>query len=745
MSNPRKDWFSRFYDPAFNGITLKRLEQNELMYFTSRIAQDPPQPTILPFKPLDGNRVYWYGVAFSEEDMQWLGEQLQSFIGVSYSDFQGRRAVPNPSLAFDQMVNGLTEGRYYRFHGNSAEITATVVLMGQLWRKGKSSQKVDVSKTVGRLLRDFYVAVQVGQRSSAEELLNELKARHYVNADNLLFLRVHMLTGMEKWDEVVQLRQMGTLLALKRPQRVTESLIQAVYHHFLAKWEHQPAKVLDVFRDEVWPQFGALYTHRGQMQSPEALKSFMLRAVAVQPVQLLLCNEILATPSLDAKDRQFLEAVSQFLPQELPPHHMTEMEKAQADFSIGSYESALRWLKPTRCNLEAVQYGIQIAFKLRTTEAREYVSEMMGQLSVEEHQQLKSSKTLQSLLEQIFPANDTEEEAPPSGWLDWLERVENQQQVKFFDLVYLNPADWPEGELLNSADHMQRFIDGMDRCFNKKETQDLVFSAVPHALELLKRDPRWPNERLQPVYLKLIEWIILSTNGHVNDFYLLYELTEGLLKTNISDSVYETVLYAAVDMFTDYGDFPHLNWAMEYLEMIFLNQCPRRELRVEYLQLITEKFRQYKRHVSYTQWELLKLLYQDFGMEAAWPALVQEFDLDRIDLKREVSIWAKLSGRTVGLYTLTRQVARKVESMIQSHAPDSKFIVDHSKVNTASLETLADASDLLIISWQSAKHAATVSLADRYSTRGRQPIYPEGKGSSGIIRALHEYLERHDR
>ena len=227
--------------------------------------------------------VDWYGLAFDDRQLRALGEDLTAFVGPTYTTFRGQLARLAVTDAVEAAVQRLTGGRAFKFRGDPAADKPAEVVWGVLqrmlsvWRRRVSSARGPV-RPVGRTLRDFFMAVEAGNRAAAEEHLDRLATQHPFDAVNLLFLRVQLWAALGCREELLRLSALPELLRLRLPVAVTQALIEAVYASELRRFEEQgdPAGAVQHFRTEVAPRYGTLFTARAGLRSAAVLKSIML-------------------------------------------------------------------------------------------------------------------------------------------------------------------------------------------------------------------------------------------------------------------------------------------------------------------------------------------------------------------------------------------------------------------------------------------------------------------------------------
>jgi hypothetical protein len=96
-----------------------------------------------------------------------------------------------------------------------------------------------------------------------------------------------------------------------------------------------------------------------------------------------------------------------------------------------------------------------------------------------------------------------------------------------------------------------------------------------------------------------------------------------------------------------------------------------------------------------------------------------------------------LARKIVGIYTLTETAGRQAQAVLQSAVPDIVVDLNHDHAASSALAALVARSDLMVVAWASAKHAATEFIKAR---RGARPlVYAAGRGASSIVRAIEDW------
>lgn len=194
---------------------------------TELIAQDPAKPVVLP--ALVAGTTYYFAVAFTEDQSRMLREVLQSYVGRTWTDFDGQslqsHASSNPleqaAIAF------AGDARYvYRFRvANQARNPVRNSIQALMTSIGSAPRRqARMALPIGRLIGDLTDACAAGAEQAAQAAYAVLAADHRLSRANRLFLQVQLLAAFERWDELDQHPEIDTLLRLPRPSLASDAL-----------------------------------------------------------------------------------------------------------------------------------------------------------------------------------------------------------------------------------------------------------------------------------------------------------------------------------------------------------------------------------------------------------------------------------------------------------------------------------------------------------------------------------------
>jgi uncharacterized protein YqcC (DUF446 family) len=290
---------------ASNPVLAEWLERR-----IAALRASPLSPTLLPRRR--GDTLTWYGLARSVRERRELVQVLQSFVGPTYATLRVDRPL-NPEDLIDVAVRAYAEQSFTINvrSGEQAEVRRALDLFFEL-DAIRPRRRMSVSRPLGRLLREFEMAVLAGAGELSSELLAEIEASGQLSAQNIVFLRIRRLSGLRLISEVLALPELATVLAIRRPARVTAALFDALYSTELARFEVEsdaPA-ALNHFAEIVLPRYPALFRSRQGLRTAAAIKAYALYTATAHPEDRSLLAELAASTDLDAEERSYLQRVA---------------------------------------------------------------------------------------------------------------------------------------------------------------------------------------------------------------------------------------------------------------------------------------------------------------------------------------------------------------------------------------------------------------------------------------------------
>ncbi|MHC5594829.1 MAG: hypothetical protein ACYTXC_02470 [Nostoc sp.] len=310
-----------------------------------------------------------------------MSEDLMAFVGPTYSTFRGQRAQLNPQDPIELTVYKFTGGAAVKLCGQATDVWEALERMRQVSER-RVKRVADIPRPTGRVLRDFYMALQAGDRIAAENSLQYLVDQHRLDALNLLFLRVQLLAELEQWNELLTLPELGNLLQVRRPFAVTQALLKAVYRTELQHFEdnNAPGSAVAYFQEVVFPRYNNLFAVRAGSKIPEVLKLFMLLAVGGEPTKPALRDELLAIAEVEETHRSYLQRLAALLTDATPNSEGDPLQQAEQLSKNGDFDQAFSLLCNAPSSKEKVRLLLQCAYELQTLAVEKAVLQAFDEL-----------------------------------------------------------------------------------------------------------------------------------------------------------------------------------------------------------------------------------------------------------------------------------------------------------------------------------------------------------------------------
>ena len=140
----------------------------------ARLRQDPGSAHILPRRIADKTR--WYGLAHSSRQLKELSQVLEAFTVPAYAKVD-RHAMLNGQDPVDAAVIQFTGGNALMLEvlpGQQQQVRRALELFAML-DVSRPRRELALSRPLGRLLREFEMAVLAAAEDASEELLREIE------------------------------------------------------------------------------------------------------------------------------------------------------------------------------------------------------------------------------------------------------------------------------------------------------------------------------------------------------------------------------------------------------------------------------------------------------------------------------------------------------------------------------------------------------------------------------------------
>lgn len=746
-----REFLEQFFGNG-NRLTLEKAQKNSFLQpWIARLAKG--LPAVLPCAR--ETETDWYGLAFSEQQLRGLREELTAFVGPTWSTFRGQRATLDLNNQFEAAVYELTQGNAFKFQGRrdadgkSTEIQKALSRMVKVLDR-KSSGSYEAPRATGRVLRDFYTALRVGDRSAAEKELQYLRNQNRLDTLNLLFLRVQMLAELQVWNELLRLPELADLLQVRRPFAVTQAVIQAIYQVELSRFETMNAarSAAAYFQEAILPNYGILFTNRAGSRVAEVVKSFMLLAVGSESPNLALRDELLTVPGLPEADQRYMQSLARLLPSTTPPTSQpAPLEEAIQAAGMGNYDRVLALLQEHSSSLQSVRLLLEAAYELQTLEAEWVALQAFDQLSNEEQATIQASRRnrtfLESLIGKAQTATNATADSVPTNWLEWLSILDqNPGWERAAYSARQGAQEWDVAHLLDEPGAIAQFLSLQNSVAAK--AQETLQDTFPHLLSSFQKAPNFPRREFLPIYTAILDTLvfgIVPAGAGEQHFTLFNELVTILLTLGVDSQQYTNLLDYALELWSYYQASNTVDWGLDVINIFVVHPCAERDKRSQLLFKVADSIRDFTNRLDEVQWSIFRSLVTDLKLEASFSDLLtQNSEAKEKANQNSQNIFQKLKNKAVLIYTLTEPVAQRVKSFLENACEGITIHLSHEKGGSDRLRQWAQNDDLVVMVTASAKHAATGFIEEHCSQE--RLLRVNSKGSASMLREIQQYLEQ---
>jgi hypothetical protein len=688
----------------------------------------PGRPVFLPRRLADG-RVRWYALARSSRQARDLSEQLVAFLGPTYSDFDGRTAALDPDDPVEAALIGSFAAVFALTVVRPEDAGTAEALLNQLRHllALRPRRTDDETPTLGRLIREFDLALRASDGPAAERVLADLRTRGELASHKLGWLKVRLLASRGQWREALDLPELPELLARPRPAAVTEALQEAVYHVHLERFESEtwPADAVAYFRAELIPTYGVLFrTLRSNPTGPAG------RAAAVAATAVASPEPPAPTPGAVAVPAPSAEELAR---------------RAMGANDYGTAYRLLLDLPPTAAGLELLLHCASDRGDSPVI-AQEVIA-VFDAAPLDVRETVLARRTNRLILDDLR-GHVAPSEAPgptaaavPAGWRDWLDRLNRHGAwPKAAETARGGVRDWSIAAIRDDPAEQEEFVQVL-AAPRQPAASAVLKNCIPQLLEVFL--PRGvPDPQLKQVYQQLLVLVIFDEQQTSASSGVLLELTSALLECGLivtgARNEYQELseqLALGLEVFCSPVQFGR---AVELLDLLAAHGVHRHADVIPLLQEIAAAFGRHSNRVTEWQWAKLQRACADFGHPELYaacrptpPAAADEEDEDS-RFRRQ------LHGRTVVLHTMDDRIATTFLNAMEQKFPATRFKVVKEKDDGQLLRDVARSADVYLLNTYDLPHSATGPVKKHRS--GENTLYPAGKNASQQVEALYRWL-----
>jgi hypothetical protein len=678
-------------------------------------------------------KLTWYAIAHTARDARVLREELLAAVGPSYTDFRGIAANLRRSDPIDSAVLDFSGQHVFKLAvvNPALKDDCRQALERMLDRHdGRPPVRGHSPRIPGVILRDFELALQQRDREVADAAVEELRAGGFLDGQNLRFVAVRLWEAFGEWAAIREELDAGTVLQLRRPVRITQALLRAVYQDELARYEQgvQARGALEHFR-QLLPRIAPLVETREGMSAPEVAKLFMLKAAALGDPGLR--DSVLEGSLLQGADRVYLDALAELVeggvPSQVTP--LVGRDEAVEAYLDGDKDRAFELLAAGHGGERRVGLLLRCALDLGTLRVAEIVLGELEKLSVSEQEAVRNDPRLARQLESLEEQYTTPTAGVPTGWLDWAGMVASGSldDNRAVELASRGAEEWSLDELVARPGDVGQLAGALVGV--PEQRKQVLRFALPHLQGFLLPD-EVPRDPLKPLFRVLLELYAFDDARSRSTLRAGLHVLEYVVICGVGDAEYADAV-DLLELLLDQGlPLDAVDDALDLLEALVL-VAPGRASTVRVASLVRGGLQRWWERLALTQVELFNQLSRELGSGAALPLPESEEQDDD-----EPAGLRRLAGKAVALYSLNERALARVASILKATVSDVRVATFDDKVGGShALREAARTADVFVIVTGAAKHAATGFIEANRGT-GLTTLRTHGKGSASMLRVL---------
>ena len=739
-------WLSAFFASP-NQLTWEMLQSDAIPALSRQVtpwldelAREPHAAAVVLPMVQGSAPIGWYAATVDPRGSDAFVAELTAWLGPSHlKQFLLAREGTRDARA--RALRTRFGGPVFILSGASAADNARnaerLIEFAQL-RSARPPVRREVPRPVGRIRADFDRALLAQDEHRATELMAELRGTGRLNEENLRYLEVRMQAGLGYWPQIARNHWLiATLSDLAMPPQTLADLVEALYRTFVEPLE--PVGDLDellrVFEEAVARPYPRLFASRHGVRAPRVVKAFLLRerlqpkpaAPLVDELLDLLPDSERALPwmaKFAATTRA--EAYSEFSEDDAD----VAFDDAQYDRAFDLY-FALPASKKSLNRLIFCAYQIGDEAKVRLTDwALRLDSRLIAELSAPQQEKLAGLRRETSVAKA-----EPQGPEPPNSWLAWAEQLKSGKDLSGTARALERAVtNWDITPFAKSEALSTKFADLIGGLSG--EAAELVKEAVSSMINAFLPPGAIASPALRPIARVLFLLIAMDDPLSSADLEVLAQLLGQRIALGLTSKEYVSVVEDLIDVQGRVASYDTLPWSLDTCEALALAPASgdeAREARLRFFMKVQGQTQAFAHRLRRSDLESLEVLSKDFGVDEAAIGWMRRAQAERApDAKLP-----DLSGKTIGVYTLAQSAGARAKAALERMFPGTKVEVNSDLVCTAKLTSLAKVADLFVFAWKSSSHQAFYCVKDALGPR--EPIWPGGKGTASILRAVANY------
>jgi hypothetical protein len=648
-------------------------------------------------------------VAATPSDWRRLSPVLQAFAGPTLTSFNGLPVAPEPTdkiatllAAFAPLTTSVI-----RVPSDKPEALQALRFLSRARETFVRAPRLNraAPEPTSWLLARFQDQLNMGRRDAASSLLDNLREELRLDALNLKALQIQLFATFDDWAAIAAMQGFQNMTFARRTPAVTALLLEALYQVHL-----------DPIFDKELP--ASVETTYANIVRPLALPMLTV------PVPTSLRNggwRVFGLESLLSPEREDLRS------------------------AIEIKSPALGWLgarlspAPAQSNVEAEPLA-RAQELVVATEGSESVDALAAALTAIS----KLSEDQRALLSRAEPFSSAirvvEQESVqadlPTSWLLWLNRLSDPTFSNALDLARFGAAEWSMTTDSPDPIEVRALHDALGEAQSNELAAERTAQALPFLVAAIRRHPSFPAPIIAPIYSSLLTILVLGAARGATTYDSSQVLIEGLLAIGLNQQDYRALADDVNGLAGEGFGVDMIFWTLEVIEMFMRYAAPDVEARENLMHRLVARILAIRMRLSTLQLTVLRRLVAEFGWVVdGLDATTRQADQDEFE--------SRLQNKRIAIYSLLEAASRQAKVALEAAVEGLSVECSADSGGSSRLRALAQNSDIFIIVWAAAKHAATDFIREH---RGSKTLlYAQGKGLSSLLRALEDHFKLGDK
>jgi hypothetical protein len=674
------------------------------------------------------NVLYFYGFSDGRKSLMELRNSLHFALGTS--DTSHCRIIRHPSFEYEKdalqvFPHGIVRFELLEYSSKAQQLESVKYVIAKLLQISKRFEikpafRSGRSRPVGRMLRDFFVACRHKDSELINDYLAEIKNSGKLSHRNIISLELQSLYAQSKWEEVLSHDSLIDYVSGIIPSRIYHILVRAIAKTLAineVRIEEMDFMLVRAKLDKFQPFLTNKLALKRDSRFQDDWKSWVL-------LNIVLGVENIVDVIPDFIEKSWIENIESLIKK-------TALTlKVKQSFSE-EFKSLLAGPKDVNTASALFRY----AENCSSSEIPEII-DWLDNLPLEIRKEIKSCIPLRKKWNEyedyVYGVNDESKDVQEEEVTDGLPHSEVHPTLDWntwFSNGYKRSVNV---DLLMESKSEGFDLDMVTNKIKECSEPEKIRDISPHLL-------RWIEEREvktdSEFWLSLIELISVDDQTSLTTILLLKDLIHHFLKTPHSEAQYKE--------------------ALDAFDLVLSVELSRRSLGVviDFIESLFDYAIKDENYLKFGIWPKIRSFAADH-----W----DEYEVDTqsvlIWLEKQLSpeslLFEKLrsqnnnasfnanfellKGKRIGISTLTEKAGKRAAEILRTLFPSVDVILNHDKVATDKLKSLVKTADYFVFCNKSAAHQSYYAVKDI----NKNIIYPDGKGSSSIVRALICSLEK---